>query len=165
MGLLDMFWSVCKCPACGTAMARKRFSTVQCRNPGCVNYSAQWQSTPDPTKKRWSQEPLRGSYDPGADAIELSYVNFFGDKKSFKGNKKTLRVRGKHVSVCLAPTGRRVALDRSRIQNAADVDAALKELGPEPSPKEARLLREYMGEDAEIAQYLELRKKYPGWAP
>ena len=62
---------------------------------------------------------------PPARMIEIQYENFRGENKVFEGNANTLRTRGNHLSLEVAPTGRRIALNRDRIGNLSEVEGHL----------------------------------------
>lgn len=63
----------------------------------------------------------RGRRNPPAPSqgplVELVYTNHSGTRKTFQAHSGTLKQRGQFISVCVAPTGRRIALRRAQIQN------------------------------------------------
>jgi len=98
--------------------------------------------------------------EPFANPIEIQYVNFQGEAKTFAGDADSLRAKGKHISVCVQPTGARIALSRKRIQNADDVNAVLEKL---PDPNEARVLNYHKSRGTTSERYEELKQKYPNY--
>jgi hypothetical protein len=100
-------------------------------------------------------------FDAGEYAIEVHYRNFRGEEKTFVGDWRTLRRRGKHVSLQVEPTGTRIALATDRIHNIADVNDALERC---PTPKEKRVLAYHEKRGTTSDRCEELRRKYPGWS-
>jgi len=101
-------------------------------------------------------------FDPGNYRIEVRYLNFRAEAKTFEGDWRTLRRRGKHVSLQVAPTGTRIALATDRIQNVADVEDAL---GRCPTTPESRVLAYHAKRGTTSQRCEELRRKYPDWLP
>jgi hypothetical protein len=101
------------------------------------------------------------SFDPGEYRIEVSYQNFLGEHKTFTGDWRTLRRRGKHVSLQVEPTGTRIALAIDRIENVADVEDALQRC---PSAQERRVLAYHTKRRTTSDRYEELRRMYPDWS-
>ena len=69
-------------------------------------------------------------------SLQVEYQNFKGERKSFAVDPKTIKIpagRGrpstKHLSMCVAPTGTRIALKRSNVLNLAEVERALARYG------------------------------------
>ena len=99
-------------------------------------------------------------FDPGPAAIQIRYLNFRGEVKTFTGDRTTLRAKGKHVSIRLAPSGRRVAFNKECIQNPAEVEAALR-LVPSMTAVEKQIAGYYKKHGGTSPRYESLRKKYP----
>ena len=57
--------------------------------------------------------------------MTIRYSNHKGENKSFEGDKRTLRKKGRFVSLQVAPTGQRCSFKRDRIQNLDEVLEAL----------------------------------------
>jgi hypothetical protein len=100
---------------------------VRCPNRECAKYDADVAFEWDQNRNASStpSAPLTGAFDPGDNRIEFRYRNAFGDEKAFVGDRTTIRRRGVHVSICLAPTGARCAFALSRILDRSDVEAAI----------------------------------------
>jgi hypothetical protein len=63
----------------------------------------------------------------GEHRVEIKYKNWKGEMKTFVGDRRTMRHRGRHLSLRVAPEGVRIALALDRIQNLPEVGvAALK---------------------------------------
>lgn len=120
-------WKEVLCPACRTPGAQKLLWRVKCRRPGCPHYDAALAGAPAAPRAApaRARRPLAGSFDPGDRRIEIRYRNHAGEEKTLIGDRATLRRRGEHFSLRLAPTGKRCALARERMLNLAQVEAAL----------------------------------------
>ena len=89
-------------------------------------------NTPDSTgnspKKKKTYQP------PSSDkTIVIEYLNFQGDLKQFIGDPKSIRRKGNHFSVRVAPTFKRISLNRSKTRILKGV-AAPAQLPKEPLP-------------------------------
>lgn len=176
--MFDALWSTTDCPACRQPGARTFLWLVKCRNTICRHYdNALSQTIPGapgplggtPSPAAGSGETsmfanflrlLSGTWEPPpAAAIEIRYRNHKGEERTFRGDTTTLRVAGRHISLLIAPKGRRVSLARDRILNLSAVEPALPP-GPYPDRKERRIL---LHGDPGSARYEELEKKYPDW--
>jgi hypothetical protein len=100
-------------------------------------------------------------FDPGEYPIEVHYLNFRAQRRTFVGDRRTLRRRGKHVSLQVQPTGTRIALALDRIQNVAEVEEAL---GRCPTPQERRVLEYHARRGTTSDRCEQLRRKYPDWS-
>jgi hypothetical protein len=99
-------------------------------------------------------------FDPGPAAIRIQYLNFRGQQKTFTGDRTTLRAKGKHVSLRLAPTGRRVTFSKECIQNFAEVEAALGQV-PVLTAVETQIASYYKKHGGTSPRLEALRRKYP----
>jgi hypothetical protein len=63
----------------------------------------------------------------GEHRVEIRYRNWKGEEKVFVGDRRTMRRRGRHLSLRVAPEGIRISLALDRIQN-------LPEVGTVPGP-------------------------------
>ena len=92
--------------------------------------------TTDETKK---ENPPTGKRKKGYTApasdktIVIEYLNFQGDLKQFIGDPKSIRRRGNHFSIRVAPTFKRISLNRSKTRILKGVPAPT-ELPREPLP-------------------------------
>ena len=59
----------------------------------------------------------------GEHGVEIRYKNWKGETKTFVGDRRTMRRRGRHLSLRVAPEGIRIALALDRIQNLPEVEA------------------------------------------
>lgn len=89
-------------------------------------------NTPDspdnsPQKKKTYQPPSSDK------TIVIEYLNYAGDLKQFIGDPKSIRRRGNHFSVRVAPTFKRISLNRSKTRILKGV-AAPAQLPTEPLP-------------------------------
>ena len=89
-------------------------------------------NTPDspdnsPQKKKTYQPPSSDK------TIIIEYLNYAGDLKQFIGDPKSIRRKGNHFSVRVAPTFKRISLNRSKTRILKGV-AAPAQLPKEPLP-------------------------------
>ena len=89
-------------------------------------------NTPDssvnsPKKKKTYQSPK------AQETIIIEYLNWAGDLKQFIGDPKSIRRKGNHFSVRVAPTFKRISLNRSKTRILKGV-AAPAQLPKEPLP-------------------------------
>jgi hypothetical protein len=190
MGFFDFLSWETTCPLCGAGGARKPlFGRVKCPNRDCANFDMELfsrreeaapkmeTSTPapgeregryrdqryrDPRTGELMAKKLREDFQPGAFSINVYYRNFRGEDKTFVGDRRTLRGRGKHVSLQLAPTGRRAAFDRDRIRNLPEIEQALSQT---PTPREQWVMYFHASRGSTSALNDRLREKYPQWLP
>ena len=87
-----------------------------------------------PAKPRQQKKKKKEYQPPAADGtIVIEYLNFAGDLKQFIGDPKSIRRRGNHFSVRVAPTFKRISLNRSKTRILKGV-AAPTQLPKEPLP-------------------------------
>ena len=96
------------------------------------NPTAASSDTPDssgnsPKKKKTYQSPKAEK------TIVIEYLNWAGELKQFIGDPKSIRRRGNHFSVRVAPTFKRISLNRSKTRILKGVPAPT-ELPKEPLP-------------------------------
>ena len=92
--------------------------------------------TTDETKKAppHTGKRKKGYTAPASDkTIVIEYLNFQGDLKQFIGDPKSIRRRGNHFSIRVAPTFKRISLNRSKTRILKGVPAPT-ELPREPLP-------------------------------
>lgn len=181
MGLLDLFARDIVCPRCEQPGARKGiFGGLKCPNRACDHFSValmhdreEQQRTDtrervatsrsarryrDPRTGKATYKELPTNFEPGQYRIEVYYRNFQDEEKTFEGDWRSLRRKGKHVSLRVRPTGTRIALAIERIQNWADVQEAL---GRCPTAQERRVLEYHLKRGTTSSRYEELRRRYP----
>ena len=165
MGLFDKFFknqsqenSGNTCPVCGS-MASYAGGIVRCSNPLCPNYAAVAISSAQSSKRGGSFSPQR--------PIEIRYTNFRGESKSFTADATTLARKRAHIVAQVAPKGRRITLQRARIQNLSEVEAAFPQpVAPGqdwPSSKERQVLNYHKKYGSTSPLYEKIRAKYPNW--
>ena len=93
-------------------------------------------------------------------SIEIQYTNAQGEAKTFVGDASSIRVKGNHISLCVQPTGMRIALSRDRIGNPGDIDAVVGDL---PEPDEARVLNYHKKRGTTSDLNEQLKQKYPNY--
>lgn len=88
-----------------------------------------------PAKPAKSRKRKKKEYQPPtADGtIVIEYLNYAGDLKQFIGDPKSIRRRGNHFSVRVAPTFKRISLNRSKTRILKGVPAPAQ-LPAEPLP-------------------------------
>jgi hypothetical protein len=139
---------------------REKARVAEEREAAVVSGKAQRYRNPrtgEPVYKELSSD----SFDPGEYRIEVRYRNFRGEQKMFIGDWRTLRRRGKHVSLQVEPTGTRIALAIDRIQNVADIEDALQRC---PTPQERRVMAYHAKRGTSSDRSEQLRRKYPDWS-
>jgi hypothetical protein len=169
------------CPACGDRTAYKPwFGAVECPNHKCENFDAdilwqriqagertldeelaalhKWHRNPRTGKR--TLKPVRRDFDPGTARIELHYCNFQGEEKTFVGDRRTLRVRGRCISLRVMPTGEYIALRRDRIHNLDEIEAALEAL---PTKVERQVLAYHRKYGTTSPLHQKVKSKYPDW--
>ena len=185
MGLFDLFTRKVHCPWCGNTGARKGlFGSPKCPNRNCNFFDADLVHEHEQTQREEENEaavaagkarryrnPRTGEaiyknvtnagFDPGAFRIEVQYRNFRDEQKTFVGDWRTLHRRGKHISLQVVPTGIRIALAVDRMQNAAEVEAALNRC---PMPQDRRVLNFHTRRGTTSPLCEQLRRKYPDWS-
>ena len=168
MGLLDSIISMfgggkkIDCPNCGTAGARrKRDGTIQCKNQICANF--------DPSfalGRRIAPVPTRGDFLP-RHPVSIRYVNFVGQNRDFSSERDSLVRKKNHIVAQVAPTGRKIALSRDRIQNLNEVEGCMPrrvEPGQSwPTGRERQILNFHKKHGTTSPRYEQLRAKYPNW--
>lgn len=168
MGLLDSIISMfgggkkIDCPNCGTAGARrKRDGTIQCKNQICANF--------DPSfalGRRIAPVRTRGDFLP-RHPVSIRYVNFVGQNRDFSSERDSLVRKKNHIVAQVAPTGRKIALSRDRIQNLNEVEGCMPrrvEPGQSwPTGRERQILNFHKKHGTTSPRYEQLRAKYPNW--
>ena len=120
---------------------------------------------PRPRRKRRSR---RRAAVPAADfstPLVVEYVNFRGERRTFTTDPASARLQGVHVSLRVAPSGRRIALKREKIVNRDAVEGTLQRAGRAghdvPTPHEAYVMAFHERRGTTSALYTRLRMQYP----
>jgi hypothetical protein len=170
MGLFEWWVRPVRCPGCGDDRARQPlFGRIRCPNRACAYFDPRVASSLEekgaeaapvyPSRQR-EKKVAKPAFNPAGRLIQVQYKNYRGDEKVFSGDPRTLRRRHKHVSLCVSPSGIRIALARQRILNLAEVDALLAKT---PTPREQWILA-YHKQRGTTSPLLErLRAMYPDW--
>lgn len=174
MGLFDLFSGKIDCPSCGAPGAKKSGGRVLCPNSSCPNFdsevaAAQRASSPPPRRAAFASSGVSadagGSL--GAGTLSVRYRNFQGVEKTFSADPESACRKRNHISVCIAPTGVRVALARDRIQNLSEVEAVCSQRVGEgqalPTGVERQILGYHKKHGTNSPRYESLRAKYPDW--
>ena len=165
MGILDWLFGNSKCPECGRKGARKSQGQICCPNPSCRNFDASLAAS-QALRKPEGRQMRRFDYSP-EHPIEIRYRNFEGRDKTFTAEESSLTRKHNHIVAQVAPTGRKIALSRDRIQNLAEIEPAVQDR-PEPAPsgptaRERQVLAYHKKHGSTSALYEEIRAKYPDW--
>jgi hypothetical protein len=169
MGLLDLLRSLfsggerIQCPSCGTEGARKESDgTIRCRNGSCPYFA--------PDLLGITRSPSRlvteGDYRP-EHPFTIRYQNFQGTERTFSAEQESLVRKGNHIVAQVAPTGRKIALSRDRIQNLSEVESAFPQQvapgQPWPAPRERQVLIYHKKHQSTSPLFEKIRAKYPNW--
>jgi len=114
---MGFFSKIIVCPNCGSQGAIKTLFKLKCPTPGCVAYDPSVQMPS--TKTALSPDSVFSGAPKVAQTqtVRLDYLNFEGKLRQFEIDPRTLRKKGRHISVCLAGQKRRISLAKDRIQN------------------------------------------------
>lgn len=153
------------CPECRTPEAeRTMLGKVLCRNGSCKNFDSRLMEKPHlpETRQPTSRAELRGSFDPEQNAVVVQYRNFRGEDVKFRGDGTTVRFRKGHLSLRVAPTGRRIALAKKFVRNLRELESRP---GIDPEKRLLRVERQVMGyhrkHGTTSPRYEEILRKYP----
>jgi hypothetical protein len=133
MGFLDSLLGKSKCPNCGTPGAQISGSQVRCLNPLCTYFMFAQGQPEAPRSAAGSQQSPQGTVAQAPQVksatpsrpIEIQYLNFQGQQKTFTSDASTLRRSREHILAKVGPKGQQIALSRRRIQNLHEVEQAL----------------------------------------
>jgi hypothetical protein len=170
MGLLDFLRSLfgrneIRCPSCSAAGALKSSDgLINCKNPLCPYF--------DPTRRRGTPRqagttaPIRGDFRP-EHPISIRYRNFARQDRDFSAELESIVRKNNHLVARVAPTGSKITLSRDRIQNLAEVEAAMPQRVASgqnwPTPRERQILRYHKKHGTTSPRYEQVRAKYPNW--
>lgn len=172
MGLLDFLKSLfsggskLQCPSCGTIGARQDAQgRIHCKNPSCSYFDVEL-ALSGTARRAKTAIPTHGNFRP-ADPLTIHYRNFVGQDRSFIAERESVVRKGNHLVGRVAPTGRKIALSRDRIQNLSEVEARLRQrVAPGqdwPSPRERQVLSYHKKHGSTSPLYDKIRAKYPNW--
>ncbi len=148
-----------KCPHCNTPGATKFLWIVKCPNPRCRHYDTAV-AQDAAAKAKPAATPPTGNFNPGANAIQIQYKNHQGQNKSFTGDRTTLRKRRQHITLVLAPAGKRCSFKIDRIANMAALTPFLPPEDRLPlSPGDRQVLTFHRKRGSTSPRYEELMRK------
>jgi len=155
-----LFGLTTECPACGTPAAKVSFFGIKCRSAGCIHHDPGYEREPLRSGAvHWSQLPPVTFDDP----IQIEYTNHAGEPKTFTCDRRSLRIRGRHLSARVAPSGRRITLKLEGIGNLSQIEPAVVEAQsrPEPTGHEAYVMGYHSRHGTTSALNESLKAKYP----
>ena len=162
MGFLaKLFGTSGECPGCHKPGARVGFFGTKCLWPGCMFYDAEYAAQVIPWRSvHWSEVPPVEFDEP----VTIEYTNFQGERKTFTCDGRSLRVRGRHLSTRVAPSGWRIALRLDHIGNLDEIKArvasAHRAMQGVP-PRAAHVIQFHRRRGTTSPLYESLRAKYP----
>jgi hypothetical protein len=170
MGLFDFLkGGAVQCPLCGAPNARKAGDRVICPNPLCRNASEQQATPREGAPPASTQKPAnvpQGRWRPER-PLTIRYRNFQNVDQTYTAEADSCRRVKNHISVEVAPTGRRITLRRDRIANLAEVEAhCAQRVAPDqawPTPRERQVLNYHKKHKTTSPLYERIRAKYPNW--
>lgn len=163
MGLRDLFRKVQVCPECRSRGAVKALAgRVRCPSSSCKQYDPALLSQPAAGLRPAAGPSVEraGSFDPGSHRITIRYRNFQGDDVEFEADGRTVRFAKDHLSVCVVPTGRRIALAKKFIRNLNDLEPA-SETAARLSAVDRQILGYHRKHGTTSARYEALLRRCP----
>ena len=171
MGLFDYLIGLFRdktriqCPSCGTAGARQSSDgLVHCKNPSCPYFDAAVGA--GKLRQARTTVPTRGDFRP-EHPISIRYRNFAGQDGDFSAELGSIVRKNNHLVARVAPTGARITLARDRIQNLAEVEAAMPQRVSAgqawPTARERQILGYHKKRGTTSPRYEQVRAKYPNW--
>ncbi len=148
------------CISCGSPGAQKTAEgQVRCPSPSCVYFEATM-------ALHGTTLPTRGNFEP-VRPLAIRYRNFAGQERSFVVEADSVVRRGNHLVVRVAPTGKKIALARDRMQNLQEVEAGIVSRNAPsqtgPSPRERQVLGFHKKHKSSSPLFEKIRAKYPDW--
>lgn len=143
MGIFSK-WTIC--PVCRQKGAKQTLGSIRCPNPRCAKYDSRLIPPSGAiVSQRRELKPLSGNFDPGPNSITIRYRNYLGEDRTYKADKTTLETKGEHITVCVVPTGKRIAFNKRFIANLKEIEdcinsQTIKELGLQLEPIEVKII-------------------------
>ncbi|MFC1746085.1 hypothetical protein ACFL35_18985 [Candidatus Riflebacteria bacterium] len=106
--------------------------------------------------------PMQGNYDPGEYRLEIKYKNFQEEKKTFIGDRRTVRDLGNFISICIVPTGYRCTFKKARISNSFDIKSVLQNY-PTPKGRDKQVLSYHLKRGTTSPLFEKIRRQFPDW--
>ena len=98
------------------------------------------------------------------DPIEIRYLNFRGEEKTFTAEKSSIRRKKQHISAIVAPRGVRIALNKEKIQNLQDLAEVFAMLDKVPPSNAIRVMKFHFRRGTRSAKNEELKARFAEWA-
>jgi len=135
MGFIaKLFGSQIDCESCGDRNAKASFGGTLCPNQQCQNYdSSQARSTgggsiytnrsggsgaSSSSQSRSRKKSKKAEVPPDfSNPISVDYINYQDEHKTFTVDPGSVREKGAHISLVVAPEGIRITLKKKKIQN------------------------------------------------
>jgi len=99
--------------------------------------------------------------------MRIRYRNFQGQERNFSADADSIVRKKNHIVARVAPTGKKIALSRERIQNLSEVESAFPQRvaagQPWPTPRERQVLGYHKKHGTSSPLYEKIRAKYPNW--
>lgn len=110
--------------------AKDSFFGIKCTNKGSRDYDLIYavQNEKEAAGGSYTQS-FRGPTVEFINSIEVQYVNYRGEEKTFTADRNSILVRKAHFTMAVAPTGRRITLNPEKIVNRSEVEAAVSRQG------------------------------------
>ena len=166
-----------KCPNCGFPGAHISGPQVRCLNPMCTYFMFAQGQTEAP-RQAASEAPRPGTSSQqapqqrpaaGSNPINIQYLNYQGQQKTFTADASTLKRTREHILAQVGPKGQQIALARRRIQNLHEVEQALPpghrgDSGESyPNARERQVLSYHKKHKSTSPLFEKIRAKYPHW--
>ncbi|MCP4192279.1 MAG: hypothetical protein GY768_16835 [Planctomycetaceae bacterium] len=128
MGFLSkLFGATTNCPDCGVSGAKDSLFGVKCENQFCRSYDEVFAKQRLPSVATKSSKPVfDGPVVEFTNSIEVQYINFRGDEQTFTADRDSIETRKAHLSMAVAPTGKRITLNPEKIVNRSEVENLMK---------------------------------------
>ena len=155
-----------QCPSCGAQGARKTDDgLVHCRNFSCPYFDAGLRFG-GRLERRLTNVPTSGNFRP-EHPVSIRYTNYVGQSRDFSAERESIVRKNNHLIAQVAPTGRRIAISRERIQNLTEVEGTMpQQVAPGqdwPTPRERQILGYHKKNGTTSPRYEQVRAKYPTW--
>jgi len=159
-----------KCPECGTWGAKRFFWKVKCVNPSCQKYDAEHASEYNQNRIHGKTavevfRHLKGKADPSDYPLRIRYKNFRGDELIYAADPASGYIKRAHLVIRVTPTGRRISLRLSSIQNRSEVESQLpaQSLKDQPNSRERQVLNYHLRRGTTSDLFRKTREKYPDY--
>ncbi len=170
---LNYFGATATCPLCGSRYAKESLSGIKCPTPGCPNYERRHsaagraaESPANPQAAAPSSQVRTAVSSDFQNPISVSYVNHRGETRTFIAERDSIRLKGTHVSLRVAPKGVRIALKRGKITNFPElqpyVQPEMEARSRGVTAKELHVVRFHRRRGTTSPLCQQIKAKYPG---